>query len=184
MHSLVDRGEISICELALPDGQRIPVRVLQVRFGRATPDRLREGTLAPSYTAKPLVSVAGDAMFGELAVVRWLERDGWRAVWVDTAHGRNFWVEMPQRGAPVALPPEARQRYDAIVAANDGRASGFFDVMAWRDGQFVFVEYLGPGERLPRSAARWVAAAIAAGVSPHDLWIVRCGEPGDDDPTV
>ena len=95
MESLVARGAVSVRELALPDGARVPVRVLQVRFGRATPDRLPEGALPAAYTRKPLVSVGGDAMFGELAVVRWLEKDGWEAVWVD-----------------------AQARYDAGVAAN------------------------------------------------------------------
>lgn len=182
MESLVGRGEVSVRELRLPDGRAVPVRVLQVRFGRATPDRLPEGALPATYTSKPLVSVAGDAMFGELAIVRWLERDGWEAVWVDTFHGRRFWRAMPNRSDPVVLPPEARARYDAIVAANGGRASGFFDVMAWRGGQFAHLDYRGPGERAGRSQSRWVAAALDAGASPHELWVVRCGAPADDDP--
>ena len=45
--------------------------------------------------AKPLVSVDGDAMFGELAIVRWLEKDGWQAFWVDTYHRQQFWRVMP-----------------------------------------------------------------------------------------
>lgn len=173
MESLVARSAgVGISHATLPSGEVVPVRTLQVTFGRATPDRLKAGVLPPSYTSRPLVSVGGDAMFGELAVVRTLEKDGWEAVWVDTTHGRKFWRAMPHRSAPVTLPPAARARYEAIVEANGGRASGFFDVLAWRDGQFAHLEYVAEGERPGRSAARWVAAALAAGVTAPELWFV------------
>ena len=153
----------------------VPVRRLGVRFGTASPEFLREGALAPSYVAKPLVTFQGAAMFGELAVLRWLEVDGWEGAWLDTAHLRRAWREMPTRALPVALPPAAQALYDRIVAANGGRASGTFDVMAWRGAQTIFVEYAedAAGERpLGRAAAGWIAAAIASGVSEHDLLIV------------
>ena len=57
----------------LPDGGTVSIRALRIAFSRATPDRLPEGTLPRTYTSKPLVSVNGAAMFGELAIVRWLE---------------------------------------------------------------------------------------------------------------
>jgi hypothetical protein len=177
---LARAGDIAVHDVVLPDGARVPVRAIRVRFGRATPERLKPGTLPPPYASKRLVSVEGDAMFGELAVVRWLERDGWDAVWADVAQGRKFWRAMPHRSAPVALPPALQARWDAIVDANGGSARGAFDVLAWRGAQVAFLEYRGPGERAARGEGAWVAAALRAGVSPHDLWIVRCGEPDDD----
>jgi hypothetical protein len=174
MESLVERaGGVGVTPVRLTARLTIPVRTLRVAFGRATPDRLKPGVLPATYTSKPLVSVGGDAMFGELALVRTLERDGWEGVWVDTFHGRRFWRGMPHRSAPVSLPPAARARYDAVVAANGGRASGFFDVLAWRGGQFVHLEYEGAGDRANRNALRWMAAALDAGVTPGELWIVR-----------
>ena len=172
MESLFARAEsVEIVECALQRGVA-RIRRLTVRFGRASPDRPRAGTLAATYTGKPLVTFEGAAMFGELAVLRWLESDGWEGVWVDTFHGRKFWRAMPHRSAPVALPDAARALYDRIVAANGGRASGFFDVMAWRGGHTVFVEYKGPGDRSNANERRWIAAALAAGVSEHDLFVV------------
>ena len=165
--------------VTLPDGSTVAIRSLRIAFSRATPNRLPEGTLPRTYTAKPLVSVNGAAMFGELAIVRWLEKDGWEGVWMDTFHGAKFWKGMPHKSQPVALPAAARALYDAIRSANGGKASGTFDVMAWRNGDFAFLEYKGEGDRSNRNEARWIAAALAAGVLPTQLWFVL--HPGDED---
>jgi len=166
-------SSVDVFSCRLPSGREVKLRRLHVRFGRASPEHLKPGTLQATYTSKPLVTFDGAPFFGELAVLRWLERDGWDGVWVDTFHGRKFWRDMPQRSAPVALPADARALYDRIVAANGGKASGFFDVMAWRDGQTIFVEYKGEGDRSNRNESRWIDAALEAGVSEHDLLVVR-----------
>jgi hypothetical protein len=174
MESLFARAlSIELVECRLPSRRAVAVRRLTVRFGDASPDRLPEGSLPATYTVKPLVTFHGAAMFGELAVLRWLEVDGWEGVWLDTFHARKAWREMPTRAAPVELPPVPRARYDAIVAANGGRASGSFDVMAWRGAHIIFVEYEGPDERPSRNRARWIDAALDAGTSANDLLIVK-----------
>lgn len=165
-------SEIAPVECVLPSGRVIRVRRLAVRFGRASPDRLPDGALAATYTSKPLVTFNGAAMFGELAVLRWLEVDGWEGAWLDTFHGRKAWRQMPTVAAPIALPPNAQALYDRIVGANGGRASGAFDVMAWKGGHFIFVEYKGPGDRANRNESAWIDAAIDTGVSENDLFIV------------
>ena len=180
MESLVSlASSIGQHPVTLPDGSTVSIRALRVAFSRATPNRLADGTLPRTYTTKPLVSVNGAAMFGELAIVRWLEKDGWDAVWMDTFHGAKFWKAMPHKSPPVALPPSARALYDAIKVANGGKASGAFDVMAWRNGDVAFLEYKGQGDRSNRNEARWVAAALAAGVLPTQLWFVL--HPADED---
>jgi hypothetical protein len=143
-----------------------------VQFSRATPDRLKPGVLASTYTSKPLVSVEGDAMFGELAIVRWLERDGWEGLWVDTFHRQQFWSRMPHKSSPVSPPPAVRARYEAILAANGGKPRGFFDVIAWRGDQIIHLEYKRAGDHSNRSEAGWIEAALRAGVSEFDLWFV------------
>jgi hypothetical protein len=163
-------AEPYVCRL--PSGQSVTLRRLRMRFGRASPEHLRPGALPSTYTAKPLVTFKGDAMFGELALVRWLEVDGWDAVWLDTFHGRKAWRAMPTKSAPVTLPPRQQSLYDRIVAANGGKASGTFDVMGWRNDQTVFLEYKGPLDRPNRNESRWIEAALSAGVSAHDLFIV------------
>lgn len=173
MESLFSRAQsVELVQCELPSGAVVPLRRLTIRFGQASPDHLPEGTLPPTYTAKPLVTFQGAAMFGELAVLRWLEVDGWEGVWLDTVHARRQWREMPHRATPVPLPAARQALYDAIVAANGGRASGSFDVMAWRGAQVIFVEYVGRGEAPNRNRPRWIEAALSAGVSPNDLLLV------------
>lgn len=173
MESLFARAsEVAAVPCTLPSGGMVHLRRLHIHLGRASPDRLKPGALASTYTSKPLVTFNGAAMFGELAVLRWLEVDGWQGVWLDTFHGRKNWREMPTVSSPVTLPPVARALYDRIVAENGGRASGTFDVMAWRGAQFVFVEYKGPGDRTSSNQASWIDAALRAGVSENDMIIV------------
>jgi hypothetical protein len=165
-------SEVAPTECVLPSGRVVRVRRLGVRFGRASPDRLPAGSLPATYTSKPLVTFNGAAMFGELAVLRWLEVDGWEGVWLDTFHGRKAWRQMPTAAASVVLPPNAQALYDRIVRANGGRASGTFDVMAWKGDHVIFVEYDGPDERPHRNQSAWIDAALDAGVSENDLFIV------------
>lgn len=174
MESLFARAsEIGVTDCTLPSGQVVTLRRIVVRFGKASPEYLPHGALPDSYVAKPLVTFSGAAMFGELAVVRWLEVDGWHAVWLDTVHGRKVWREMPTRSSPVVLLPAERATYDRIVAANGGRASGTFDVMAWKDGHVVFLEYQGAADRVSKTTSAWIEAALSAGVSQNDLFIVQ-----------
>lgn len=173
MESLFSRAtEVAAVACTLPSGRVVHLRRLEITLGRASPDRLKPGSLPETYTSKPLVTFNGAAMFGELAVLRWLEVDGWQGVWLDTVHGRKSWRDMPTVSSPVALPPAAQALYDRIVAENGGRAGGTFDVMAWRGAQFVFVEYAGPDERPHRNEGAWIDAALRAGVSENDMLIV------------
>jgi hypothetical protein len=177
MESLFARAiEVSLIECRLPSGNTASLRRITMRFGRASPDRLPEGSLPSTYTSKPLVTFNGAAMFGELAVVRWLEVDGWKGAWLDTFHGRKVWNNMPTTSAPIALPVPQQQLYDRIVRANGGRASGMFDVMAWKDAQTIFVEYKGPGDRASRHQGAWIDAVLTAGLSQNDLYVVKAAE--------
>src|SRR4051812_12967924 len=66
-------SSVDVVECRLPSGRVAHLRRLQLPLGRASPDRLPEGSLAPTYTSKPLVTFNGAAMFGELALLKWLE---------------------------------------------------------------------------------------------------------------
>ena len=165
----------SVRSVALPDGSAAHIRTLFVRFPSAVPAKLPDGTLKFTYTSKPLVtSVTGAAVFGELAILDALRKDGWDGVWVDTFHGGKFWNQMPQVSAPVALPAAAANLYNTIVAANNGRRSGFFDVFAWKGSEFLFVEYKGPGDSSNKNESAWIAAAHRAGVADAQLLFVTC----------
>jgi hypothetical protein len=122
--------------------------------------------------------VDGESLFGELAIVRCLQKDGWDAVWVDSFHdkGRHklFWRRLPHETKPYDLSQAARAwaMYERIVKANGGRAAGFFDVLAWQGERLLFVEYKGAGDRPNANEAAWVQAALSAGVREGELLYV------------
>lgn len=165
-------------ERPLAGGGSVPVTEIRVSFKPGVPDRLPDGVLAPTYTNKPLVSLGDETLFGELAILRLLETDGWNGVWVDTFHdrgrGKLFWTDMPHLSEPFHLGqvPRARQAYDAIVSARGGRAGGFFDVLAWNNDELIFVEYKGPGDGPNINEPHFLAAAITCDIQPSQLFYV------------
>lgn len=102
---------VSTGKYLLPSGRVVNLSTWTVNFPPATPARLYENSLERTYSRKPLVDVAGESLFGELAIVRWLQKDGWSALWVDTFHGRKFWNDMPHRSGPVHL----RHRFEQFI---------------------------------------------------------------------
>lgn len=170
---------MGIRTVRLPSGGEASIALWTVRFPPAEADRLLPGTLARTYTSKPLVQLDGEPLFGELAIVRCLQKDGWDGVWVDAFHDRGrhklFWQGVPHTTEPYDLSgaPHAWQMYRRIVELNGGRAAGFFDVLAWRGGELLFAEYKGKGDRENRNERAWIEAALTAGVLESDLLYVR-----------
>lgn len=170
----------------LSSGASISIPALVIRFSLAERKLPRDSkyfgdadkNLRSSYSSKPLVDLEGETLFGELAIVRLLMRDGWSAVWVDSYHSTRarplFWRDLPTRSAPVDLEreaPSAFELYDKLCAANGGRG-GFFDVMAWREGRFLFVEYKGAGDKPNQNELRWIESALKSGIPESALLFV------------
>ena len=140
-------------------------------------------TLRSTYLAKPVVTVGDEILFGELAILRYLEKDDWEGVWVDSFHSSKnqdvFWSAMPPEGKAPSFPSRVQERFNEIKSKNNGRISGFFDVFAWKnEGQnykddYVFIEYKGRGDSPNDNEDPWVDAATSAGVEPNQLFIVH-----------
>jgi hypothetical protein len=165
-----DAGEVRIEGLKI----HFPcASLLQIRNSRIL-DVLEDKT----YLGKPVVVHDGRVLFGELAILRYLEKDQWKGVWVDSfhSHGRKdvLWSGMPPTGVPPALPPRAAEKFQAIKEKNGRSLSGFFDVFAWKgEGEdFMFVEYKERNEAADENELGWIDAAISAGVKPEQLCIV------------
>src|SRR2546429_443447 len=140
----------------LPSGRTVSIPALVIHFPPHDPDRLPPGTpyyqragtqLPGSYLTKPLVVVDSQPLFGELAIARCLERDGWEAVWLDSYHSKKerlFWRDLPDRSLPFDLSrvQVAHEAYERIFIVNGG-VGGFFDVLAWKGSEVVFIEYKG-----------------------------------------
>ena len=153
------------------DGRPVEPERWTLRFPRAESLGEKDGVLAATYTKKSMVVPFGEPLYGELAVLECLRRDGWTGVWVDTFHGA-LWRDMPERSSSIdlSLEPEAFRVYAGIIA-EQGKRGGFFDVFAWRDTQLLFVEYKGKGDRSNANESSWIAAVIRFGISPSQLLI-------------
>lgn len=164
-------SELGHARRVLSDNSETAVERWAVRFPAAKPDRLPNGTLKKTYTVKPLVAPFERSLFGELATLECLERDGWSGVWVDTYHGKElFWRSMPHESFRVDLSAEseALAMYRGIVAEH-GKRGGFFDVFAWRGSDFLFIEYKGKGDTPNANESSWISAALRYGVDPAQL---------------
>jgi hypothetical protein len=153
----------------------IQIQSLKIQFPPALPRYLSDESLPKTYRSKPLVVVADEMLFGELAILRYLQMDGWQGVWVDTFHGRGrkkvLWSGMPPNGHG-NLSSDAETLYDNIVQVNHGKSLGFFDVFAWKNGKSVFIEYKGEGDSSNGNKMRWINAALKCGVQPEELFFV------------
>lgn len=169
----------------LPNGGQVEIDALMIDFPPHRERNLPAGStyfldpskrIPRSYLTKPLVGVGGTPLFGELAIARYLEADGWNAVWVDSYHGhgkRLCWRDLPDRSEPYTFAdaPDAAAKYERITSENGG-VGGWFDVMAWRRGEFLFVEYKGAGDKSNANELRWIASALRSGVDTSELHFV------------
>jgi len=79
---------------------------------------------------------------------------------------------MPTVFLPGDLSPAANKLYERIIAPKGGRASGAFDLMAWRDGQTIFLEYKGPQVPPNRNETGVHRCRALCLVSENDLFVV------------
>jgi hypothetical protein len=175
MHKLMSIAISSSFEERTTAKGIVKIENLRIHFTPAVPRHLPDSTLSSTYRSKPLVVVNDEILFGELAILRYLQMDGWDGVWVDTFHGRVngklFWSSMPPNGFG-SLTEEAMSIYNRIVQTNGGKSSGFFDVFAWKNGRFVFLEYKGKGDSSNLNETRWIDAALKCDIRPEDMFFV------------
>ncbi len=96
-----------------------------------------------------MIELEGEHLFAELALLRLLERQGWRGRWVSTYGGRGevskyltHWSDVPraeQRNRPIEE-AEPRQLLARIASRSANRYKGCWDTFAWKGDEFVFLE--------------------------------------------
>lgn len=116
-----------------------------------------------------------------------VQRGGWNAAWAKNFGGRAFWTDLDRSGPELAaLSRHARdliERVDEAVWASSvadglrkrsGPPGGCWDVFAWRRGpRFLFLESKAPTEAFKDSQLRWLACALAVGVSLESFAVVH-----------
>jgi hypothetical protein len=132
-----------------------------------------------TYLSKPVVTIDKQTvLFGEVAILKYLEKDGWKGVWVDAFHSSRtndiLWSDMPPQGIAPPLPPKVSEKFNSIKEKNGGRLSGFFDVFAWKGDSdaYLFIEYKGKDDSSNDNELAWINAAASTGVKPEQLAIV------------
>ena len=171
MTRTTDNGKIEIEGLKI----HFPCASLQLIKKSGVLNNLNDST----YLSKPVVTIDKQTvLFGELAILKYLEKDRWTGVWVDAFHSNRgkdiLWSDMPPSGEARTLPPKVAAKLKAIREKNGNKLSGFFDVFAWKgEGEdFVFIEYRGKDDSQNENELSWINAALSAGVKPEQLCIV------------
>lgn len=139
--------------------------------------------LKETFGGKPTLSVNDNPMFAELAIWEGFIRDGWEARWIET-YGKN-------KKSPIYLSQWKDEKYkfqkndpinnenilkmlDEIAIINNDSFSGCWDVLAWKDDNFIFSE----AKRTKRDKIRstqinWLSAGLKYGLQNSNFLVVQ-----------
>lgn len=113
-----------------------------------------------TYGGKKILKLDNEPLFAELLILRLLEKQGFKGVWVDT-YRNKFWQRLPHLSFPVFLDRKLTEIYEKIYEQKGGRKSGCFDVIAYKDNRFVFVELKKKKEdKIRQSQIEWLKIAL------------------------
>ena len=133
-----------------------------------------------------MVELDGEHVLAELAVLRILEKEGWTGRWVNTS-GREVWKyltewkDVPraeQRNRPIE-DADPRQVLARIAGFNKPRRyKGCWDVFAWRDSEFAFVECKRPTGKskdvISKEKLEWLRSTLyVGGISEESFCFVQ-----------
>lgn len=137
-------------------------------------EKLWDGPVPDAFRSvpnKPALDFEQRPTWAEFIILRLLERGGWTGAWVKNwADKREFWRDVAQ---PTELPPKALRLFQDIEKSIGARG-GCWDVLAYREGQFLFVELKKRGrDRLQPSQRTWMEVALAHGVPKTSFAVVE-----------
>ena len=115
-----------------------------------------------SFGHKSVLELDGEPLYPELAVLRLLERAGWRGAWVN-AQRREFRTGLPNVTAPVGFTVGPAAALLHRLIHERGSFAGAPDVAADRKGAVLLVEIMRWGDgggRLAADRLDWIAAAL------------------------
>ena len=124
---------------------------------------------------KPLINYKGKPLYAELAVLRLMEKKGWKGVWVDNWGSGKFLIGMPDQSEPVELLGYPKKIFDKIVQRNKARRSGCWDLFLWKGKLIRCMELkrLGSSDRVRPNQKHWYQSAIAVGLRPDQFTLVE-----------
>lgn len=136
-----------------------------------------------TFGGKTLVDVNGKASFAELAIVDYLQRNGWNARWIGT-YGRppmtpfmlTEWNDVcynEQVHVPIT-DIDIHNTLVGIAKLNGNRFSGCWDVVAWKNGNILFLEAKrNKRDRIRSTQIKWLKASLAYGLKCSNFIIIQ-----------
>jgi len=105
---------------------------------------------------KPALTFGDRPMWHEFIVLELLKQVGWDGVWTKNFGGAAFWTAP---GIEVDLPKDAKDVFQALkTTVGNG---GFWDVFAWTDETFLFVESKQRGkDKLQQNQLRFLETGL------------------------
>jgi hypothetical protein len=168
MHLNLGQHTVSTEIIQTPDGKPICIPRYEFLFSTWT-----KSNDFDTYNGKTILEFKGEPLFAELFILRLLEEQGYKGVWVDT-YRNKFWTKLPSLSLPVSLDNKLKEIYDSIYLQKGGRRVGCFDVIAYKSNKFLFAELKRKSKDSIRATQiEWLSAAFRAGLKPSSFIIAE-----------
>ena len=124
-----------------------------------------------TYGGKAVINYKGNPLFVELAIVRMLIKEGWKAVWIDNFK-RKFRTSLQAINPLTKLPEDKWKLLQAIAGGKS--INGCWDVFAWKNDKVKFIECKRVGkDKIRASQIKWYKKAVKLGLPQNSFLIVE-----------
>ena len=119
--------------------------------------------IGDSYGNKTVLDYDGNPLFAELYALRVFKEKGFNGVWADTFR-KTFRTELPEKKEPKVILPEFVQcELDKINP--DGKLSGTWDLILWKNKELKFVELKRKGkDKIRQTQINFLERALLIGI--------------------
>lgn len=108
-------------------------------------------------------------MFAEIAILRLLQYEGWDGVWVDTFQKKY----RKSNTEFVEIDPKKEELLNQISDKANSN-NGCFDVFAWKNGEYRFVESKKKSkDRIRETQLIWLESALDTGIDEDSFLIAE-----------
>jgi hypothetical protein len=112
-----------------------------------------------NYGGKKFLDYNGEPVFAELLLLKILEANNYIGVWVDT-YRNKFWTSLTEEINKNELNTEIKTVIENIYKLKGGKKSGCFDVVAYKENEYIFVELKrGKKDVIQNSQIEWLKSA-------------------------
>jgi hypothetical protein len=151
-----DLGEFDITteNLIKNNGETICLEKFHFKFNEWT-----EHHSFDTYNGKAILNFENEPLFAEILILRLLEKNNYKGVWVDT-YRNKYWQRLPHFSFPVIIDKKIEDVLNAIYIQKGGKKAGCFDVVAYNESNFIFIELKRKGKDSIRDTQiEWLDAA-------------------------